>query len=197
MGDALSWWKAHLRTQVGGDAFADTCTWVAFREIFYNRYFSASEQQRYEREYGSICQLDREKFTGEIQWKRLRLPPVTLNYCMRAEIRISGIEMVIGFRTGDRANRRTRVIMTRDFGVRISGFTGRNVKLTSPGSASVRGGSTKTCHPPHSLYYLWKASFPVVCYKATSGCFTLLAGLSSTYGEGLSPREADTLLVAL
>ncbi|GJR62639.1 retrotransposon protein, putative, ty3-gypsy subclass [Tanacetum coccineum] len=36
-GDALSWWKAHLRTQVGGDAFADTCTWVAFREIFYNR----------------------------------------------------------------------------------------------------------------------------------------------------------------
>ncbi|GJZ06665.1 retrotransposon protein, putative, ty3-gypsy subclass [Tanacetum coccineum] len=47
-GDALSWWKAHLRTQVGGDAFADTCTWVAFREIFYNRYFPASEQQRYE-----------------------------------------------------------------------------------------------------------------------------------------------------
>ncbi|GJV82691.1 zinc finger, CCHC-type, retrotransposon gag domain protein, partial [Tanacetum coccineum] len=59
-GDALSWWKAHLRTQVGGDAFADTCTWVAFREIFYNRYFPASEQQRYEREYGSIYQLDRE-----------------------------------------------------------------------------------------------------------------------------------------
>ncbi|GKF34806.1 zinc finger, CCHC-type, retrotransposon gag domain protein, partial [Tanacetum coccineum] len=43
-GDALSWWKAHLRTQVGGDAFADTCTWVTFREIFYNRYFPASEQ---------------------------------------------------------------------------------------------------------------------------------------------------------
>ncbi|GJZ89884.1 zinc finger, CCHC-type, retrotransposon gag domain protein [Tanacetum coccineum] len=59
-GDALSWWKAHLRTQVGGDAFADTCTWVAFREVFYNRYFPASEQQRYEREYGSIYQLDRE-----------------------------------------------------------------------------------------------------------------------------------------
>ncbi|GKC92071.1 putative reverse transcriptase domain-containing protein, partial [Tanacetum coccineum] len=28
-GDALSWWKAHLRTQVGGNAFADTCTWGA------------------------------------------------------------------------------------------------------------------------------------------------------------------------
>ncbi|GJR51297.1 zinc finger, CCHC-type, retrotransposon gag domain protein [Tanacetum coccineum] len=63
-GDALSWWKAHLRTQVGGDAFADTCTWVAFREIFYNRYFPSSEQQRYEREYGSIYQLDRENFCG-------------------------------------------------------------------------------------------------------------------------------------
>ncbi|GJV63976.1 putative nucleotidyltransferase, ribonuclease H [Tanacetum coccineum] len=50
--------------EVGGDAFADTCTWVAFREIFYNRYFPASEQQRYEREYGSICQLDREN-SGE------------------------------------------------------------------------------------------------------------------------------------
>nr|GFC78202.1 zinc finger, CCHC-type, retrotransposon Gag domain protein [Tanacetum cinerariifolium] len=42
------------------DAFADTCTWVAFREIFYNRYFSASEQERYEHKYRSICQLDRE-----------------------------------------------------------------------------------------------------------------------------------------
>nr|GFD00330.1 zinc finger, CCHC-type, retrotransposon Gag domain protein [Tanacetum cinerariifolium] len=43
-GDALSWWKAHLRTQVRGDVFVDTCTWFAFREIFYNRYFPASEQ---------------------------------------------------------------------------------------------------------------------------------------------------------
>ncbi|GJY06531.1 zinc finger, CCHC-type, retrotransposon gag domain protein [Tanacetum coccineum] len=71
-GDALSWWKAHLRTQVGGDTFADTCTWVAFREIFYNRYFLASEQQRYEREYGSICQLDREN-SGECMERFTRL----------------------------------------------------------------------------------------------------------------------------
>ncbi|GKE69526.1 zinc finger, CCHC-type, retrotransposon gag domain protein [Tanacetum coccineum] len=71
-GDALSWWKAHLRTQVGGDAFADTCTWVAFCEIFYNRYFPASEQQRYEREYGSICQLDREN-SGEYMERFTRL----------------------------------------------------------------------------------------------------------------------------
>nr|GEZ74390.1 zinc finger, CCHC-type, retrotransposon Gag domain protein [Tanacetum cinerariifolium] len=71
-GDALSWWKAYLRTQFGGDAFADTCTWVAFREIFYNRYFSASEQQRYECEYGSICQLDREN-SGEYMERFTRL----------------------------------------------------------------------------------------------------------------------------
>ncbi|GKC80441.1 zinc finger, CCHC-type, retrotransposon gag domain protein [Tanacetum coccineum] len=144
-GDALSWWKAHLRTQVGGDAFADTCTWVAFREIFYNRYFPASEQQRYEREYGSICQLDREnsgeymeRFTRLASFvgatagsliriirtlRRLRLPPVTSSYCMRVEIRISGIEMVIGFRTGDRANRIGVMIRNdRIFGVRIRGL---------------------------------------------------------------------------
>nr|GFB03246.1 zinc finger, CCHC-type, retrotransposon Gag domain protein [Tanacetum cinerariifolium] len=71
-GDALSWWKAHLHTQVGGDAFTDTCTWVAFREIFYNWYFSASEQQRYEREYRSICQLDREN-SGEYMKRFTRL----------------------------------------------------------------------------------------------------------------------------
>ncbi|GJZ32127.1 zinc finger, CCHC-type, retrotransposon gag domain protein [Tanacetum coccineum] len=71
-GDALSWWKAHLHTQVGGDAFADTCTWVAFREIFYNRYFPTSEQQRYKRKYGSICQLDREN-SGEYMERFTRL----------------------------------------------------------------------------------------------------------------------------
>ncbi|GKC12724.1 zinc finger, CCHC-type, retrotransposon gag domain protein [Tanacetum coccineum] len=57
---------------VGGDAFAGTCTWVAFREIFYNKYFPASKQQRYEREYGSICQLDREN-SGEYMERFTRL----------------------------------------------------------------------------------------------------------------------------
>nr|GFA88421.1 zinc finger, CCHC-type, retrotransposon Gag domain protein [Tanacetum cinerariifolium] len=42
-GDALSWWKAHLRTQ-----------------------------QCYEREYGSICQLDREN-SGEYMERFTRL----------------------------------------------------------------------------------------------------------------------------
>ncbi|GJS57331.1 putative reverse transcriptase domain-containing protein [Tanacetum coccineum] len=69
-------WITHMEklytSWVGGDAFADTCTWVAFREIFYNRYFPTSEQQRYEREYGSICQLDREN-SGEYMERFTRL----------------------------------------------------------------------------------------------------------------------------
>ncbi|PWA36774.1 zinc finger, CCHC-type, Retrotransposon gag domain protein [Artemisia annua] len=71
-GDALSWWTAHLRTQAGGDAYADTCTWATFREIFYNRYFPVSEQQRYEREYGSIYQLDKEN-SGDYMQRFMRL----------------------------------------------------------------------------------------------------------------------------
>ena len=66
-GDALSWWTAHLRTQAGGDAYADTCTWATFREIFYNRYFPVSEQQRFEREYGSIYQLEKENSVDYMQ----------------------------------------------------------------------------------------------------------------------------------
>ncbi|GKC96736.1 putative reverse transcriptase domain-containing protein [Tanacetum coccineum] len=106
-GDALSWWKAHLRTQVRGDAFADTCTWVAFREIFYDRYFPASEQQRYEREYGSIYQLNREN-SGEYMERFTRLASFVavlarnMRYCMRVEFRISGIEMYIESEQGTR-----------------------------------------------------------------------------------------------
>nr|GFB82089.1 zinc finger, CCHC-type, retrotransposon Gag domain protein [Tanacetum cinerariifolium] len=206
-GDALSWSKAHLRTQFRGDAFTDACTWVAFREIFYNRYFPAYKQQRYEREYGSICQLDRENsgkymerltrlasFVGaaagdaqrQARHFKLRLLPVTSSYYMKARIRISGIEMVIGFKTGDRVNRRSGVVMTRVsmcigvirtrvlsigvvrievmiqndmiFGVRIRGSSGqrRSTETLPPPPLCA------TCGKPH----------PSVCYKATGGCFT-------------------------
>nr|GEW82164.1 zinc finger, CCHC-type, retrotransposon Gag domain protein [Tanacetum cinerariifolium] len=40
--------------------------------VWIERYFSASEQQRYEREYGSICQLDREN-SGEYMERFTRL----------------------------------------------------------------------------------------------------------------------------
>ena len=66
-GDALSWWTAHLRTQAAGEAFAETCTWATFRDIFYNRYFPVSEQQRFEREYGSIYQQEKENSVEYMQ----------------------------------------------------------------------------------------------------------------------------------
>ncbi|PWA97400.1 zinc finger, CCHC-type, Retrotransposon gag domain protein [Artemisia annua] len=66
-GDALTCWKAYLQTQVGGETFADTCAWATFREIFHKRYFPVSEQQRYEREYGSIYQLETENSVEYMQ----------------------------------------------------------------------------------------------------------------------------------
>ena len=66
-GDALSWWTAHLKTQAAGEAFAETCTWATFRDIFYNRYFPVSEQQRFEREYGSIYQQEKENSVEYMQ----------------------------------------------------------------------------------------------------------------------------------
>ncbi|GJS27858.1 reverse transcriptase domain-containing protein [Tanacetum coccineum] len=158
-GDALSWWKAHLRTQ-----------------------------QRYEREYGSICQLDREN-SGEYM-ERLRLPPITSSYYIRAEIQISGIKMVIRFRTGDRANRRTRVVMTRGQDQRFTSRNGNDRQGQgnynqrqhrgqstrdfnqghASGSASQRR-STETLPPPPLCTTCGKPH-PGVCYKATGGCFT-------------------------
>ncbi|GJZ38071.1 reverse transcriptase domain-containing protein, partial [Tanacetum coccineum] len=124
-----------------------------------------------------------ERFTRLLFW--LRLPPVTSSYCMRAEIRISGIEMVIGFRTGDRANRRTRVVMTRD-----QRFTGRNgndrqgqgnynqrqhrsqsTRDFNQGHTSGSAGqrrSTETLPPPPLCTTCGKPH-PGVCYKATGG----------------------------
>ncbi|MGM2984708.1 hypothetical protein, partial [Bacillus cereus group sp. BC60] len=43
------------------------CSWAEFKVLFYNRYFPVPEQQRYEREYGSICQLDRESSSDYMQ----------------------------------------------------------------------------------------------------------------------------------
>ncbi|PWA46677.1 zinc finger, CCHC-type, Retrotransposon gag domain protein [Artemisia annua] len=69
-GDALNWWKAYVLAK--GENFADTCAWDTFRDIFYKQYFPFSEQQRYEREYGAIHQLDRES-SGDYMQRFLRL----------------------------------------------------------------------------------------------------------------------------
>nr|GEZ08296.1 hypothetical protein [Tanacetum cinerariifolium] len=156
---ALSWWKARLHTQVGGDAFADTCTWVAFHEIFYNR---------------------------------LRLPPVTSSYYMRAGIRISGIEMDQSVEYRGRQDRGYDS-KRQDFRGQDQRSVGRNGNDRqgqgnynqrqhrnqstwdfNQGHALGSSGqkrSTETLPPPPLCATCGKPHSGV-CYKATWGCFT-------------------------
>nr|GFC02017.1 zinc finger, CCHC-type, retrotransposon Gag domain protein [Tanacetum cinerariifolium] len=203
--------------------------WAGGKLICVLRYFPASEQQRYEHEYGSICQLDQEN-SGEYMERFTRLASfvgaagdaqrqarhfkwglkkwfldriVNTDYTNVAQVAAavrniellheSGIEMVIGFRTGDMVNRRSGVVMTRVsmcigvvrtrvlsigvvrievmirndmiFGVRSEGY--------ASGSSSQRR-STETLPPPPLCTTCGK-SHPGVCYKATGD--VLLVGL--------------------
>ncbi|PWA80719.1 zinc finger, CCHC-type, Retrotransposon gag domain protein [Artemisia annua] len=70
-GDALNWWKAHKQAK-GGEPYMAICTWAEFHTTFYKRYFPDSEQQRFEREYNSIYQLENEN-AGEYMQRFLRL----------------------------------------------------------------------------------------------------------------------------
>ncbi|GJR08097.1 putative nucleotidyltransferase, ribonuclease H [Tanacetum coccineum] len=93
------------------------------------KYFPASEQQRYEREYGSICQLDREN-SGEYMERFTRLASfvgATAGDAQRQARHFKwGLKKWVLDRivntdyticcAGDRANRRTRVVLTRDRG---------------------------------------------------------------------------------
>nr|GFB70636.1 zinc finger, CCHC-type, retrotransposon Gag domain protein [Tanacetum cinerariifolium] len=173
-GDALSWWNAHLRTQVEGDAFADTCTWVAFREIFYNRYFPASKQQRYEREYGSICQLDRGN-SGEYMERFTRLASFVGAAAGDAQ------RQARHFKWGLKKWVLDRIVNT-DYTNVAQGqgnYNQRQYKNQSTldfnqGHASGSLGqrrSTETLPPPPLCATCGKPH-PGVCYKATEGCFT-------------------------
>nr|GFC22590.1 zinc finger, CCHC-type, retrotransposon Gag domain protein [Tanacetum cinerariifolium] len=183
-GDALSWWKAHLRTQAGGDAFADTCTWIAFREIFYNRYFSASEQQLYEHENGSIYYMNVAQVAAAARNIELLHESGNLNKRDRDGNRVQnrghGQQEIRGrydqgFRGQDQRSagrngndrqgqgnynqRQHRNQSTWDFNQgHASGSSGqrRSTKTLPPPPLCV------TCGKPH----------PGVCYKATGGCFT-------------------------
>ncbi|GJW08464.1 putative nucleotidyltransferase, ribonuclease H [Tanacetum coccineum] len=104
-GDALSWWKAHLRTQVGGDAFADTCTWVAFREIFYNRYFPSSEQQRYEPTAGDAQRQARHFKWGLKKWVLDRI--VNTEYTNVAQVAAAARNIELLHESGN-SNKRDR-----------------------------------------------------------------------------------------
>nr|GEW77887.1 putative reverse transcriptase domain-containing protein [Tanacetum cinerariifolium] len=70
-GDALNWWKAFKQAK-GGEAYLATLSWNDFREAFFLQYFPRSEQQKYEREYHTICQKYGE-LTGEFMKRFLRL----------------------------------------------------------------------------------------------------------------------------
>ncbi|GJS83295.1 zinc finger, CCHC-type, retrotransposon gag domain protein [Tanacetum coccineum] len=54
-GDALAWWKAYKQAK-GGDAWVNTLTWAAFKELFFLQFFPRAEQERLKREYHSIRQ---------------------------------------------------------------------------------------------------------------------------------------------
>ncbi|PWA53738.1 zinc finger, CCHC-type, Retrotransposon gag domain protein [Artemisia annua] len=69
-GDALNWWKAYK--QAKGDEFVLNMTWADFRNVFFNQYFPLAEQQKFEREYHTIRQEDKET-TNEFMNRFLRL----------------------------------------------------------------------------------------------------------------------------
>ncbi|GKG04602.1 zinc finger, CCHC-type, retrotransposon gag domain protein, partial [Tanacetum coccineum] len=60
--DAYSWWRAYNQAK-GGDVYVETLSWNDFRAIFFLQYFLRLEQEKYEREYKSIRQLDGETST--------------------------------------------------------------------------------------------------------------------------------------
>ncbi|GJW09045.1 zinc finger, CCHC-type, retrotransposon gag domain protein [Tanacetum coccineum] len=62
-GDALAWWKAYKQAK-GGDAWVNTLTWAAFKELFFLQFFPRAEQERLKREYHSIRQRANENSTG-------------------------------------------------------------------------------------------------------------------------------------
>ena len=57
--DAQTWWRG-VKHAHGGDSFAATLPWNDFKEIFYQQYFPASQQERYLRDYATIMQRDDE-----------------------------------------------------------------------------------------------------------------------------------------
>ncbi|GJU98010.1 reverse transcriptase domain-containing protein [Tanacetum coccineum] len=145
-------------------AFRSTATpaeaedWITHMENFF-KCFPSSEQQRYEREYGSICQLDREN-SGEYMERFTRLasflrqPPVTLSYCIES----------------GNSNKRDRDVNESEQGTRANKNKGSLYQGHASGSASQKR-STETL-PPLPLCTTCGKPHPGICYKATGGCFT-------------------------
>ncbi|GJU63062.1 putative reverse transcriptase domain-containing protein [Tanacetum coccineum] len=157
---------------------------LLFREIFYNMYFPASEQQRYERDYSGDAQRQARLQVGVKKWVFDR---------NQVEIRISGIEKVIGFQNRGQCHTGEQVLSDQEFSGQDQRFkmeewerppVKRNYNQPEPGvpvnsifnqghasgSASQRR-STEDLPPPPLCTTCGKPH-PGVCYKATGGCFT-------------------------
>ncbi|XP_021991620.1 uncharacterized protein LOC110888401 [Helianthus annuus] len=53
--DAQTWWEGYKQVK-GGDDFDANLSWVDFRNIFYDKYFSTADKEAYIREYAVIRQ---------------------------------------------------------------------------------------------------------------------------------------------
>nr|GFC95180.1 hypothetical protein [Tanacetum cinerariifolium] len=117
--------------------------------VWIERYFPASEQQRYEREYGSICQLDRENSEESFKWG---LKKWVLDWIVNTDY--------------------TNVAQVAAVARNIELFheSGNSNKRDRDGSSGQRR-STETLPPPPFCATCGKPR-PGVCYKATGGCFT-------------------------
>ncbi|GJT32246.1 putative reverse transcriptase domain-containing protein [Tanacetum coccineum] len=156
-------WITHMRTggtlilhtQVGGDSFCRTCIFgLAFVRSFIIRYFLASEQQRYDGRYGSICQRI-ERIAGEY---------------MRGSLDCASFELELLLVEAAEASSDIQVGSKEDFRGQDQRFASRNGNdRQGQGSASQRR-STETLPPPPLCTTCGKPH-PGVCYKSTVGVF--------------------------
>ncbi|GJW40554.1 retrotransposon protein, putative, ty3-gypsy subclass [Tanacetum coccineum] len=165
------------------------CNLGRFREILLRRYFRHLEQQRYEREYGSICQLDREN-SGEYMERFTRLASFVgatagdaqrqLDISVAAAAR--NIELLHESGNSNKRDRdgssgpksvEHRGRQDRGYDSKRQDFRGQDQRFTGRNGNDRQGQEEvllsyassplcTTCGKPH----------PGVCYKATGGCFT-------------------------
>ncbi|GJV95731.1 DNA/RNA polymerases superfamily protein [Tanacetum coccineum] len=161
---ALSWWKAQLRTQVGGDLLP-ILVLGCFREIL-TTVFRHLNNKRYEGEYVSIYQLRSREFWGYMERSGLWNRSFIREYTNVAQVAAAARNIELLHESGN-SNKRDRDgnrIQNRGQGQQEN--RGRH----DQGSANQRR-STETLPPPPLCTTCGKPH-PGVCYKATGGCFT-------------------------
>nr|GEU31947.1 hypothetical protein [Tanacetum cinerariifolium] len=99
----LGWLAINLRVMLlvgakGGEVYVVTLSWKDFREILFLQYFPMSEQQKYEREYHTICQREDELTDGI----------VNTEFTSVAHVANTGINIEILRERGGSNNKRNR-----------------------------------------------------------------------------------------